>query len=237
MTCRVGFGRVAIAIAVMFASSIASAATIAPGTYQLHNHPDGDVNPPPYGMRLDELYDVSPGNDVFTLNFDHAMSNVTLVYDDNAGTIAISGVAYGGRDTGANYANDSYLGLYQLDFLYNVGVGLVGGDDDLIVIAGANKQNFGSITPLDAGHPDFNNPTTLFDVRDGTYSFRFGDENNDLGHRGFAGISGWGWVGFDNEAHPGAADDFLFTAELIPEPASVSLMLVGLGAMIARRRR
>lgn len=236
MTRRVGFASFVCAIAALFTSSFASAAAITPGTYRLHNHPDGDVNPPPYGMRLDEIYNVSGGNDEFTLDFDHAQSNVTLVFN-GTNTITIAGVAYGGIDIGGSYLNDAHLGLYQINFVYDVGVGLAGGDDDLIVIPGANAQNFGSITPLDAGHPDVGVPLTLFDVRDGNFSFRFGDEDNDNGHRGFNGLSGWGWVGFNGNAHPGSADDFLFTAELIPEPASAMLLLMGLGAAAIRRRR
>lgn len=236
MIRRVGFGFLAVAIAMMSTVPVASAAAIGAGTYALHNHPDGDADPPPYGMRLDELYDVTPGNDIFTLNFDHPMSNLTLVYN-GVDTITISGVAFGGIDIGASYLNDNHLGLYQLDFVYNVGVGLAGGDDDLIVIPGANAQNFGSITPLGAGHPNVGVPQPLFDVRDGNYSLRLGDEDNDLGHRGFPGISGWGWVGFNGHSHPGAADDFLFTAVPIPEPASAMLLLAGLGAVVIRRRR
>ncbi|MCB9852854.1 MAG: hypothetical protein H6819_07140 [Phycisphaerales bacterium] len=122
MISRVGISSLVLALVAMFASSVASAASITPGTYRLHNHPDGDVNPPPYGIRLDELYNISPGNDVFTLDFDDAQSNVTLVYD-GASTITISGVAYGGIDGGATYLNDNHLGLYQIDFVYNIGVG------------------------------------------------------------------------------------------------------------------
>lgn len=232
----VGSGLLVAAMASFCMTSIASAAAIAPGTYQLHNHPDGDAVPPPYGMRLDELFNVSGGNDIFTLDFDHAGSNMTLVYD-NSGLIVISGVAYGGIDIGGSYLNDGHQGLYQIEFVYDVGVGLASGDDDLIVIPGANGQNSGSIAPLDPGHPDFGASLNLFDVRDGNYSFRFGDEDNDLGHRGYPGISGWGWVGFNGQSHPGAADDFLFTAELIPEPAAASLLLIGLGAATFRRRR
>lgn len=236
MTRRVGYASLVCAFAIMFSSSFASGAAIVPGNYRLHNHPDGSANPPPYGMRLDELYDVSGGNDIFTLDFDHASSNMFLHYD-GATTITIVGVAYGGIDGGAAYLNDNHLGMYSVNFVYDFGVGLAGGDDDLIVIPGADAKNFGTITPLDAGHPDVGVPVDLFDVRDGNYSFRLGDEDNDAGHRGFAGISGWGWFGFNGENHPGTADDFLFTAELIPEPASAMLLLVGLGAVATRRRR
>lgn len=236
MISRVGISSLVLAIVVAFTSSLVSAASITPGIYQLHNHPDGDANPPPYGMRLDELYNVSGGNDIFTLNFDHPQSNLTLVFD-GVSTITITGVAFGGLDGGGAYVNDNHLGLYQLDFVYNIGVGLAAGDDDLIVIPGANMQNFGSITALNPANPTFGVAKTLFDVRDGNYSFRFGDEDNDAGHRGYAGISGWGWVGFNGNAHPGSADDFLFTAELIPEPASAMLVLMGLGAVVIRRRR
>ncbi len=216
----------ALALSAGVLSGGAFAADIVSGTYQLHNHPDGNAVPPPYGLRLDELYDATGGHDIFTFDFDHPSSDVKLDYDYDAQTIAIYGHAYGGRDSGGGYFADPYLGVYEFSFLYDVGVGPVPGDDDVWADA-LSGSNLGSIE----------SPTgDIFELScksNGEYNFRLGDENDDNGHRGFDGISGWGWLMVDGIDGPGD-QDWLFTAELIPEPSS--LMLLALGAGLLRRR-
>ena len=202
----------------------AHGAMITPGTYDLHNHPDGDAVEPHYGFRLDELYNATGGHDIFTFDFDHAMSNMQM--DVTATTIHIYGTSWGGRDTGSSYAADGYLGVYTIDFVYDMGVGPAPGDDDVRVVA--DGDNFGSImTPLGDTIP-------LTDKADSGYSFRLGDEDNDNGHRGFAGISGWGWVTHGTGSHV-AASDWLFTAT-IPAPGATTLIAGGLLALSRRRR-
>jgi hypothetical protein len=220
-----------VAAAVMIPALAASATPIATGLYQLRNHPDGNQNPPLYGLRLDELVNATGNHDVFTFDFNHASSNMQMTY--NGSTIHIFGQAYGGRDIGSGYANDIHRGIYLIDFTYSIGVANVPGDDDVYVNPG-NSYNYGSIQ-----RP--NGSTVL--LRDGHYGngqpdFRLGDEDNDAGHRGFAGISGWGWL-FTNTGPNGsyvnhASDDWLFTANLVPTPGSAALL--GLGALAAGRR-
>ena len=208
---------------------LAVATTAAPligGLYRLHNHPDGNARPPLYGLRLDELYNETSGHDVFTFDFDHALSSVTMNYDDANQILTITGVSWGGRDIGSNYANDAYLGLYTFSFTYNVGLGLVPGDDDLWVTSPSGNNSGTITTPL--GHTKI-----LRDLADNGYTFRLGDENNDLGHRGFAGISGWGWL--DIDGHHRNSQDWIFTAELIPEPSSA--MLLSIAALTLGRSR
>ncbi|HZW06251.1 MAG TPA: hypothetical protein VFF65_03935 [Phycisphaerales bacterium] len=207
---------------------------VAFGTYHLSNHPDGNAQPPQYGLRLDELYNATGNHDIFTFDFNHAQSNMSMDY--NGTSIHIYGQAWGGRDTGSGYANDGYRGVYVIDFTYNIGVGLAPGDDDVLVNPGLS-YNYGSIqTPL--GH--------TIGLRDGHYSggqpdFRFGDENNDAGHRGFDGLSGWGWLFTQTGAHGSyvnhASDDWLFTATLVPTPGAAALMGLGAVAGLRRRRR
>jgi hypothetical protein len=211
----------------LWGGASASAVTIDAGLYQLGNHPDGNAVPPPYGMKLDELVNVTGGHDIFTFDFEHAQSNMTLLYNNVAETITITGEAYGGRDNGGGYFNDAYLGVYTVSFLYDVNVGPAGGDDDIWVTA--NEQNFGTITL-----PDGSTVKDLADISAGGYSFRLGDEDDDAGHRGFAGISGWGWLSVDG-VHV-ADQDWLFTATYIPEPATC-LLLAGGGLLAVRRRR
>jgi hypothetical protein len=215
------------ALAVAGLALSADAAVIVPGLYQLNNHPDGNASPPLYGLRLDELYNATGGHDIYTFDFNAAGSNVQMVV--TASTIRIYGSAMGGRDMGGTYAADLDAGLYTFDFLYNIGVSpALGGDDDVVVYA--DMQNFGWIQ---TARGDVIN---LVDKSDGNYSFRLGDENNDAGHRGFAGISGWGWL---NHGPPGsphiAASDWLFTARLVPTPGTAALL--GLGGLFAARRR
>ncbi len=215
---------------ILAAAGSASAATIIPGEYQLRNHPDGNAQPPQYGARFDELYNATGGHDIFTLDFNNPVSDVRLNYTGNV--VTISGQAFGGRDTGAGYAIDQYLGIYTVSFSYTLGVQLAGGDDDVLVNT-TNHANSGSIvTPL-------NDTINLVDERQGGFSFRLGDENNDLGHRGFAGVSGWGWMSYvrDQGIVHATSTDWLFTVErMIPTPGSAVLVMAGAG-LIARRRR
>ncbi len=221
---------------VLSLAGAASGVTIADGLYRLHNHPDGQADPPPYGARFDELFNATSNHDIFTLDFDDVNSAAFMTVDLTLGQIRIYGQSWGGRDIGTTYANDVYRGVYTFDFLYTLGVQQVPGDDDIWVLAPGHR-NFGFITA-----PNGQGTINLTDEEMGGYSFRLGDENNDLGHRGFPGISGWGWMSYVNpngSVRPHvAATDWLFTATfLIPTPgAGAVLGLAGLGALRRRRR-
>ena len=229
---------VGAAAAALVVASSSFGVVITPGLYRLHNHPDGNLRPPYYGLRLDELYDITPGgnNDDYTFDFDFAGDSSfpasAMYMDYNGYTIHIYGTTYGGRDIGGSYANDIYRGMYTVNFTYALGVQMVPGDDDLMVEPPSYALNTGTIiTPL--GH--------TIALRDGHYDdptqldFRLGDESNDLGHRGYAGISGWGWLFHGPEGSPYHADsDWLFTATLVPAPGALALM--GIGALTLRRR-
>lgn len=232
MTFRICSARaVAAAAGLLVIGAATSGAMINPGTYALNNHPDGAARPPLYGLRLDELYNETSGHDIFTFDFDHPMSAVFM--EVSATTIHIHGVARGGRDTGGAHAADSYLGMYTIDFTYSMGVQSVPGDDDVWVNT-SNYANTGTIqTPL-------GDTIDLHDYRGGfPYSFRLGDEDNDAGHRGHAGISGWGWLnhGPDKTVHH-ESSDWLFTATPtnVPAPGAAAVML-GAALCGARRRR
>lgn len=207
---------------------------VAYGNYHLSNHPDGNQNPPAYGLRLDELFNATGDHDVFTFDFNHALSNMQM--DVSSSSIHIFGVSYGGRDIGTTYANDAYRGVYTINFTYTWGIGMAPGDDDILVDPGYH-YNYGSIQGPGPGG-------TTIGLRDGHYAtgqpdFRLGNEDNDLGHRGFNGISGWGWLFTQTGANGSyvnhTSDDWLFTATLTPTPGTGALM--GLGALAGFRRR
>ncbi|MBX3379905.1 MAG: hypothetical protein KF805_07405 [Phycisphaeraceae bacterium] len=206
-----------------------AAVIVVPGLYQLRNHPDGSAAPPSYGLRLDELYNATANHDIFTFDFNHALSNMKMMI--TASTIHIYGQVYGGRDTGSGYAADVYAGLYSVDFTYSVGVGPKPGDDDWwVAYPNPMMQNSGTIKTT------LGDTINLVDKQQGDYYFRLGDEDNDAGHRGFAGISGWGWLNHGPSGSPHVdSSDWLFTAQLIPSPGS--LALAGLAGLVCLRRK
>ena len=224
--------------AMLLFAGAASAVNLPSGSYKLHNHPDGSARPPLYGARFDELYNATNDHDIFTLDFDDITSNMRLTINAARTEIHIFGNARGGRDNGTAFANDQYLGNYHLDFLYHLGVAQSPGDDDIQVNT-PDMRNSGTITtPLGTIH--------LTDKAMDAFAFRLGDEDDagsptgGPGHRGFAGISGWGWMNYLNAA--GAvvphieSTDWLFTANYeIPAPGAAALM--GLGGLVMGRRR
>jgi hypothetical protein len=216
------------AVGVAAIAAHASASVIQSATYRLHNHPDGSATSPSYGLRLDELYNATSGHDIFTFDFADPASYVTLNYTGT--TITIQGQAWGGRDEGSAYAAEATTGLYTFHFEYTVGVDTAAGDDDIIVIA--DMQNFGWISTPTGDTID------LTDKSDGSYSFRLGNEDNDLGHRGFAGISGWGWLvhGPQGSSHVSASDWLFTVGEIVPAPASLALLAFAPFAALRRRR-
>lgn len=213
----------------------ASADVIFPGLYRLHNHPDANARPPQYGARFDELFNATSNHDIFTLDFDHLDSQVFMTVGTNS--VHIFGQAFGGRDIGNDYANDQYRGIYLIDFTYSVGLAPAPGDDDLWVASPTDHVNFGSITPPAAANAG-QAPILLTDQQADGYSFRLGDEDNDAGHRGFDGISGWGWMSYLNNGQSNHIDstDWIFIATPNIPPAG-SGVLVAIGSLSLLRRR
>ena len=207
----------------------ASAGPIVPTDIRLRlaDHQDGNAAPPTYGLRLDELINVTPGHDHFTFSFDHPLALVQMMLTEVGAdeySIHIWGTAFGGRVVNNEY--DPLLsGVAEIDFTYML-VHLAAGDDDLIVTT-PNFTNSGSII--------FNGSTIELYDRANTkgFSFRIGNEDNDQGHRGFDGISGWGWV---DHGEPGTyfpVSDWLFT--VVPTPGTAVVMAIA-AALVARRR-
>ncbi len=211
-------------------------------TYLLSNHPDGSEAPPAYGLRLDGL--MGDPSKEYTFDFDHADSSMKLIWDGNK--IVIDGQAFGGEDIGNSYGVGT-TAIWDIHFEYDTGISQPlgkGGVDDLIVRA--NNANFGTISSslgnyeLEDKSKDETKPNSL--------SFRFGDKKGQ-GHRGFDGISGWGWLNHGENCRDGdcnhvASSDWLFIAKVlgtppneISEPMSTLLLGIGLISFYASSRR
>jgi len=179
------------------------------GQYVLHNHPGNDLAPPGFGLRLDELFGGLKG---ITFDFDHPDSYVVMTVDGD--DVVIDGVVYGGHDTGASY-DPATEGLWDVHFEYNNVVSSVPGDDDLYVSDGDSEVSTGTIIPqYNTAWFSAGDVFDLGDKSDGSYSFRLGDDTDDDGYNGYAGISGWGWVmhGQNGNLEHAPISDWLFTA-------------------------
>jgi len=195
--------------------------SLAPGHYLLGDHPDGGATDPLYGLRLDGLYTGDDG-DIYTFSFEQGGAQMEMWIDENS--ILIQGQVYGGfKADGASTWTDP--SLYTVHFEY-FGYGFAPGDDDVITQSGSGwiqKEGESQIV-LEAYAGSFD------------YTFRFGDEDNDLGHRDFAGLSGWGWLNHSGWEHK-SASDWIFTAQSVPEPSTLLLLSTGLLVGAAFRKR
>lgn len=228
----------ALGTATLGAAQMAVAVGITGGTYTLDNHPDGVASTPFYGLRLDGLL-TGNSDDIYTFNFSEGGASMSLNYDDVNQTIQISGTAYGGLDQGSTYDQPEQ---FAIDFTYR-NVQQVAGDDDLWVDASQAGNSTGTITRQSTG--DIFNLTDFAGAN--AFSFRLGDGDDNLGHRGHAGISGWGWVNHaPAPADPGYkphlySSDWLFTAKPTPVPESPWTMgvlaVMGSGLIALKRRQ
>ncbi len=215
---------IAAAAAVLAATLAPSASAISIGSYTLHNHPDGAAAAPFYGLRLDDLL----GDGIHTFDFDATDQGAAMFMDYDGVTVHIHGTAWGGLDSGDSYESPA---LWTIDMTYNTVVEVAnGGVNDLNADDGV-----GTFT-LTNGDLTFNlvsfagtHPHAMF----------IGDEDGS-GHRGFAGISGWGWLNYFQEGGDPSvhvySSDFLFTAQPVPLPASMWFLASGLlGFLFVRR--
>ena len=174
------------------------------GMYLLKNHPDGNAAPPQFGLRLDELFDLHPGEeDIFTFDFEAEDSEMYLTYIGDQ--IVIQGKAYGGLVENGAYVPE-WSSVVEIYFEYNLVEG-VPGDDDLMVPP-PQFQNSGWIKWLETGEV-----IGLWDTAGShPFSFRFGDMDDELGHRGYDGISGYGWLNHGVPDFHHYSSDWLFVA-------------------------
>ncbi len=223
------------AIAVVSVAGSAQGALLA--AYLLEDHPDGLLNPPPYGLRSDNIFAAAPYNQPGEASFSmNVPGNVKLkVWEDAPAVyrITITGKVYGGLDVGATYGFGE--GLYKVDFEYAANVTPSGTG---WIVTSESALNDGTLTSL--GNPDvpLGDTFALADEFGNPPGFTFGflqDEHRLAGYpqAGQGYFVGRGW--FDGHGVAGTRD-WLFLGK-VPAPGAGAVMLAGLGFAGARRRR
>lgn len=197
-------------------------------TYELGSHPDGGARPPLYGLRLDGLISGN-SSDIYTFDFDYTGAGMSMVWNAD-GSLTIGGTAFGGLNSGSGYAVDQAV-MWDIAFNY---------------AASSTACNGGGLCWA-SGTGTISSSLGSFDLvaYTGSHSYAF---QLNFDHRGFTGVSGWGWVNHcasDSYAYVGAscgthlsASDWLFTVHEVPEPGTLLLFGVGLvGLGLGKRCR
>ncbi len=245
--CATFAGFVALLSATVVMVSRAEAVTHG---FDVGNHPDGIAAPPHYGLRLDHSAQ-------FNL-FD--FKNVVGLLNTDTGDFLIQGIVWH-----ATAQADDYSGqIFYLDALLHLDIPA---DNFASLVANTasptlnGNTEYLALTLLDndgvaGAAADFNGNQVAegdtFSSEDDTYYVNaemgghgFHMRNN---HRGVSGLSGWGWVSPDGQGHT-ASQDWLFTLQYtefptppppltpIPEPASATLVLMGLAGMAWKKIR
>ena len=234
--------------AIVGVSACASADTIYKA--RLGDHPDATQNPPPYGLRLDNLFldsgasGARGGVTTFSMS---AGSGVHLTVDRTGSTLTIniSGEVIGGEENGSGGPGGFGTGSYQLDFTYTSGV--IAFNGGWLVIPTPTSSGFGSLTAnftgtgITAGDEFFfgqdgfqggaaagGYPLAAFAFMPDGY--RLGGGTDEVGRGWLANMDANGNIIGGN-----GTQDFLFT--VIPLPTTSGLALAGLGLIALRRRR
>lgn len=209
---------------------------------RLADHPDGNAAPPGYGLRIDNLFSknnagqalVGGQSGTTTFSFNAPGANVIIqIFDDTNDNVAdrihITGVAYGGRDTGAAYGVGA--GFYAIDYTYTANVGTTSEGWDA---ARSGSTNGGTITALTGQFAG--ESWGMTDKNSGGRSFHFESDNHRLGGTSLDGSDvhvGRGWHMLNNGVM--GTQDFLFVA--IPLPTTGMLAGAGMLAVAGVRRR
>jgi hypothetical protein len=188
--------------------------------YTCHDHPNGQIVPPTYGLRLDYLL----GNARYTFSFDYVdvsgSAGVMLAYDDVLGTIRIQGRAFGGEDIGGGWSATS-RGWIDVDFIYTTNVSVrdncAGGAGNDLHVTAQSALNAGTIHLDGWGGNQTFNFTDKGDI-DGC-SFNF---DNDWDSKGNAAIANnpaiWSAAGWLMPGEVNGSRDWLFIAEQVTVP-------------------
>lgn len=240
-------GLMGVVVAVSIAGVAHAGSVVA--TYRLSDHPDGGAAPPTYGLRLDNLF-----GDGATTTFTFGTSEgVFLTVMDaiqpsteSAGSymINISGVVFGGVDTGSGYDETrAGFGTYALDFTYSVNVAPSGTG---WIVNPTSAANLGTLSAIDVVGDEADFSFDLFEST-GMNHFKFlQDEHRlDTDHHGHADhpeadhgyFVGRGWLAFGPDQNSPDTQDFLFIGTLVPLPGPGLLGAAGLLSLVVVRRR
>lgn len=239
----------AFAIASLVAcAGLASADTVI-RQFQLYDHPDSVETPPPYGLRLDGVFNGLSGagtNAVTTFSMNQ-YSNTVLTVTDNGSTIAINitGTLYGGVDSGTGYGFGA--GDYAVSYNYVFGVTPMGTG---WVTMPPSPLNGGTLTALGNNNGVASGSVfTIYDDNSMAKSFEFLQDDHRLtiatgGSENYleAGQGFWvgrGWLSYNaNNNNSAGTQDWLFIGKLVPLPTTAGLGIAGLTALgVVRRRR
>jgi hypothetical protein len=205
-------GALFLATFVLAASALPAAAGLT--VYNCHDHPDGQIIPPPYGLRIDFLLD----NGRYTFSFDYAdgsgVAGVTLTHDDVLGTIRIFGRAFGGKDIGGSW-DPANRGWIDIDFTYNANVSVrdncAGAAGDDVHVVAESALNAGTVSLDGWGGNQVFNFTDKAD--DSGCSFNF---DNDWDSKGNATVANdpsiWSAAGWLKPADVNGSRDWVFIA-------------------------
>tara|TARA_R110002072_G_scaffold137772_2_gene280616 strand:+ start:1571 stop:2245 length:675 start_codon:yes stop_codon:yes gene_type:complete len=207
----------------MVAASSANAGGLVIAEFELGDHPDGSAALPYYGLRLDNI--LAPG--VVTLSMDHHNNTrMTVIEDNGVLSMHITGTLYGGEISGNAYVDAQ---SYEVDFTYALNVSDAGNGWE---VNGFDAGNTGTLTNLDTQAV-----TDLYSKENGA-GLVFAMLAD--GHRLSGDSSSWvgrGWLTTNDDGSMPASgsQDWLFTANKVPAPSGIAVL--GLGGMIATRRR
>jgi hypothetical protein len=219
-------------LAIAASTVVAQAGLNVVAEFAIHDHPNGGVVPPTYALRLDYVF-----------GFNHATfsaeqyNNTTLTVLEDSSTgdlfIDIVGRLYGGQDTGTGWVDP-----FDLDVSFRYAANVVATSNGWS-IDGFSLLNTGTITRLDT-----NETMVWYGQED------FAGDNGPIGNAFTLASDGWnidgddstwvgrGWMTTNTDGTPAfdPAQDWIFTATVIPAPATMGMLGLG-GLMFARRRR
>jgi hypothetical protein len=221
-------GLAALALASAAGGVLAGETVVA--EFAIHDHPEGGFAPPTYALRLDYIF----GDFRSSFSADVYNDATLTVLQDGAGSffIDIAGTFRGGEDTGDAFSNEFDI---SASFRYAANITDVGNGWQ---VDGFTTLNSGTITRLDT-----NETTTWYGMTDDT------GENGPIGSSFLLASDGFritgddstwvgrGWLTTNDDGSMAAApaQDWLFAASVIPSPSSMALL--GMGGLIAARRR